>query len=117
MTAWWLTASIRVRLTAWYAAALALMLVVYAAATRAAIQHEFFQQFDDQLHEDFERRDAAARGSGWRIAIWAVEINGGRISVEDGATSGSVFRIVLPLHAASIKAAFDHTTQPMGEHV
>ena len=29
MTRWWTTASIRVRLTAWYTAALALMLVVY----------------------------------------------------------------------------------------
>ena len=54
MTPWWSTASIRVRLTAWYAAALALMMVVYAAATFAAVRHEFFEQFDDQLHEDFE---------------------------------------------------------------
>jgi heavy metal sensor kinase len=50
----WTTASIRVRLTAWYAVVLALMLVVYATATFVAVRHEFFEQFDDQLHDDFE---------------------------------------------------------------
>jgi heavy metal sensor kinase len=54
MTPWWSTASIRVRLTAWYAVVLALMLVVYATATFVAVRHEFFEQFDDQLHDDFE---------------------------------------------------------------
>ena len=54
MTPWWSTASIRVRLTAWYAVVLSLMLVVYAAATFIAVRHEFFEQFDDQLHDDFE---------------------------------------------------------------
>jgi len=54
MRPWWSTASIRVHLTAWYAVVLALMLVVYATATFAAIRHEFFEQFDDQLHDDFE---------------------------------------------------------------
>lgn len=54
MTFSWSTASIRARLTVWYAAALALMMVVYAAATFAAVRHEFYEQFDDQLHEDFE---------------------------------------------------------------
>jgi len=54
MTPWWSTASIRVRLTAWYALVLSLMLVVYASATFVAVRHEFFEQFDDQLHDDFE---------------------------------------------------------------
>jgi heavy metal sensor kinase len=54
MTPWWSTTSIRVRLTAWYAVVLALMLVVYATATFVAVRHEFFEQFDDQLHDDFE---------------------------------------------------------------
>jgi heavy metal sensor kinase len=54
MTPRWSTASIRVRLTAWYAVVLALMLVVYAATTFVAVRREFFEQFDDQLHDDFE---------------------------------------------------------------
>ena len=54
MTSWWSTRSIRVRLTAWYAVVLGLMMMVYAAATFGAVRHEFFEQFDDQLHEDFE---------------------------------------------------------------
>src|SRR6266581_5379132 len=54
MTSWWSNTSIRVRLTAWYAVALALMMVVYATATFVAVRHEFFEQFDDQLHDDFE---------------------------------------------------------------
>jgi heavy metal sensor kinase len=54
MTPWWSTASIRVRLTAWYAVVLSLMMVVYATATFVAVRHEFLEQFDDQLHDDFE---------------------------------------------------------------
>src|SRR5438105_1460484 len=50
----WSAASIRVRLTAWYALVLALMMVVYATATFVAVRHEFLEQFDDQLHDDFE---------------------------------------------------------------
>src|SRR5438552_600920 len=54
MTPLWSTASIRVRVTALYAIVLSLMLVVYATATFIAVRHEFFEQFDDQLHDDFE---------------------------------------------------------------
>jgi heavy metal sensor kinase len=54
MTTRWSTASIRVRLTGWYTVVLCLMLVVYAAATFVAVRHEFLEQFDDQLHDDFE---------------------------------------------------------------
>jgi heavy metal sensor kinase len=54
MSAPWSAASIRVRLTAWYAVVLSLMLVVYAAATFLAVRNEFLEQLDDQLHDDFE---------------------------------------------------------------
>jgi heavy metal sensor kinase len=47
---WWSTASIRVRLTAWYTAVLALMLIVYAAATYIAVRHEFFEQLEEEAH-------------------------------------------------------------------
>jgi heavy metal sensor kinase len=50
----WRASSIRVRLTAWYTAALSLMLVVYAVATFVAVRHEFLEQLDDQLYDDFE---------------------------------------------------------------
>ena len=46
MIRWWSTASIRVRLTAWYTAVLALMLVVYAAVTFLAVRHEFHEQLE-----------------------------------------------------------------------
>ena len=62
----WSNASIRVRLTSWYSVVLALMLVVYATATFLAVRHEFYEQFDDQLHDDFESAEgrlvAAANG-------------------------------------------------------
>ena len=54
MKAPWSAASIRVRLTGWYAVVLSLMLVVYATATFVAVRQEFREQLDDQLHDDFE---------------------------------------------------------------
>jgi heavy metal sensor kinase len=47
-------ATIRQRLTAWYAGALTVMLLVYAATTYVAVRHEFIEQLDGQLHDDFE---------------------------------------------------------------
>ena len=44
------TASIRLRLTGWYALVLSLMLVAYAGATFLAVRHEFQEQFDEQPH-------------------------------------------------------------------
>jgi heavy metal sensor kinase len=54
MTPRWSTASIRVRLTGWYTLVLSLMLVVYATATFVAVRHEFLEQLDEQLHDEFE---------------------------------------------------------------
>jgi signal transduction histidine kinase len=50
----WSAASIRIRLTGWYAVVLSLMLVAYASATFVAVRQEFQEQLDDQLHDDFE---------------------------------------------------------------
>ena len=50
----WSAPSIRVRLTGWYSLVLLLMLIVYASATYLAVRHEFFEQLEDQLHDDFE---------------------------------------------------------------
>jgi heavy metal sensor kinase len=52
MTRWWSTASIRVRLTAWYTAALTLMLIVYAGATYLAVRHEFRESLEHEPHLD-----------------------------------------------------------------
>jgi heavy metal sensor kinase len=49
---WWSSASIRVRLTAWYAAVLSLLLIVYASATYVAVRHEFQEQLEEQRHGD-----------------------------------------------------------------
>jgi heavy metal sensor kinase len=69
----WSAASIRVRLTAWYAAVLALMLILYATATFLAVRHEFLEQFDDQLHDDFETAEGLlTRTPDGRIS-WSVE--------------------------------------------
>jgi heavy metal sensor kinase len=53
MTAW-AARSIRTRLTGWYALVLTVMLIVYATGVFVAVRHEFLEQFDGQLHDDFE---------------------------------------------------------------
>ena len=69
MTPRWSTASIRVRLTTWYTVGLSLMMVVYATATFVAVRHEFLEQLDDQLHDDFETAEGfLAPAPGGRIA-------------------------------------------------
>src|SRR5216683_1999789 len=71
MTLWWSTASIRVRLTAWYTVVLFLMLVAYAAATFVAVRHEFFEQLDDQLHDDFETAEGFLTSAGDGRVAWS----------------------------------------------
>jgi heavy metal sensor kinase len=69
----WSAFSIRQRLTGWYTLALFLMLVVYAAATFTAVRHEFLEQLDDQLNEDFEStEDALTPAADGRI-VWSGE--------------------------------------------
>jgi heavy metal sensor kinase len=51
---WTAAPSIRVRLTGWYAVVLTAMMIVYATATFVAVRHEFLEQLDDELHDDFE---------------------------------------------------------------
>src|SRR5688572_1718138 len=50
----WTAPTIRARLTGWYAVALTAMMVVYATATFVAVRHEFLEQLDERLHDDFE---------------------------------------------------------------
>jgi signal transduction histidine kinase len=50
------------------------------------------------------------------IAKWAVEANGGQITVEGGAHGGSVFRIMLPIGMPSVTADHEHATERKGGH-
>lgn len=54
MTTWWSRAPIRVRLTVWYTAVLALLLVVYATVTFVAVRHEFSEQLHEETRNDAE---------------------------------------------------------------
>ncbi|HJZ70499.1 MAG TPA: ATP-binding protein [Vicinamibacterales bacterium] len=65
--------SIRLRLTSWYSVVLFLMLVVYATATFAAVRHEFFEQLDDQLHDDFETAEGFLSASPDGRVAWSGE--------------------------------------------
>jgi heavy metal sensor kinase len=67
--------------------------------------------------DEARSRDRGGTGLGLAIARWAVEANGGHITVEGGATGGAIFRIVLPTGAASTTPHDEHATQPKGEHV
>jgi heavy metal sensor kinase len=69
----WAAPTIRARLTGWYAVVLAAMLVVYSTATFIAVRHEFLEQLDERLHEDFEAaEDRLTRTADGRIA-WRSE--------------------------------------------
>ncbi len=66
----WTAPSIRFRLTAWYSTVLFLMLAAYATVTYVAVRHEFFEQLEIQLHDDFETAEgllapAANGGVAW----------------------------------------------------
>ena len=71
MTPRWSKASIRVRLTGWYALVLCLMLVVYATATFVAVRHEFLEQFDEQLHDDFETAEGFLTPAAEGRVVWS----------------------------------------------
>jgi len=69
----WAAASIRLRLTGWYAIVLSLMLVAYASATYLAVRQEFREQLDDQLHDDFESAEGLLTPSADGRMTWASE--------------------------------------------
>lgn len=73
MTPVWSPASIRVRLTGWYAIVLALMLVVYAAVTFTAVRYEFVEQLDAQLHDEFETAEGFLAPTPAGGIVWSDE--------------------------------------------
>jgi heavy metal sensor kinase len=76
----WAAASVRARLTAWYAVVLAVMLIVYAAVTFLAVRHAFFEQLDEQLHEEFETAEERLT----RLPDGRIGWSGGEAAHEDG---------------------------------
>jgi heavy metal sensor kinase len=69
----WSAASIRVRLTGWYALVLSLMLVVYATATFLAVRNEFVEQLDEQLHDEFETAEGFLTPTPDGRIVWSGE--------------------------------------------
>jgi signal transduction histidine kinase len=64
-----------------------------AAEHRERIFDRFFRL------DEGRSRDEGGTGLGLAIAKWAVEVNGGHMTVANGVNGGSVFRIVLPIGA------------------
>ncbi|HKB14629.1 MAG TPA: hypothetical protein VKF62_01115, partial [Planctomycetota bacterium] len=52
--------SIRLRLTLWYTAALAALLLVYAGLVLAYLRHTLSTEIDQSLHEDYEDAEQIA---------------------------------------------------------
>jgi heavy metal sensor kinase len=71
MTVSWQACSIRVRLTLWYAGALALILILYAAGVFLFVRSSLSTELDRRLREDFEVAEdllerTSDRGIQWR---------------------------------------------------
>ena len=64
--------------------------------------------------DEARSRDSGGTGLGLAIAKWAVEANGGHIRVDNGAQSGSVFRIILPITDMAIGTDQKVDIQPRG---
>ena len=79
-----------------------------AAEHRERIFDRFFRL------DEARSRDAGGTGLGLAIARWAVEANGGSISVKEGTNGGSIFEIVLPARTGTIVEHQEHATQRMG---
>ena len=54
MTGWWLRRSVRLRLALWYAAATALVLILFAWFVYEVIEHRLAAEIDRQLRIDFD---------------------------------------------------------------
>jgi len=57
--------------------------------------------------DEARSRDSGGTGLGLAIAKWAVEVNGGQITVEGNVDRGATFRVVLPISATPIVNTVD----------
>jgi heavy metal sensor kinase len=94
----WSGASIRARLTGWYALVLTLMLVGYAATTFIAVRHEFLEQLEDELHEDFETAEGFLASAPDGRIVWSGDRRHGQDEDDDrgsdvwSASGDSIYR-------------------------
>jgi heavy metal sensor kinase len=90
--------------------------VLTVADQGPGIAPEHHQRIFDRFFrlDEGRSRDGGGTGLGLAIAKWAVELNGGRISVEAGTCGGSVFRIELPMGSTAIGEPFEAATQRTG---
>jgi signal transduction histidine kinase len=72
MTRPWSSASVRLRLTAWYTAVLAVLLIAYAAATFVAVRHEFLESAEEQGPADVPEEDRIRAQLGEVLAVLAL---------------------------------------------
>ena len=79
-----------------------------AAEDRERIFDRFFRL------DEARSRESGGAGLGLAIAKWAVDVNGGHISVENRATGGSVFRITLPIGTTPLGQPYEYATQHLG---
>jgi len=73
MKQWWRPRSVRVRLTLWYAGALAVVLVLYAGGVFAFLRHRLSAELDYSLHEDFEVAEQMLELTGNGGVRWRAE--------------------------------------------
>jgi len=78
--------SIRLRLIAWYTGVLCLMLVIYATATFLTVRHEFLEQLDDDLYEDFETSEGLLVRTSQGGFAWAADRHHVPDNAEDRGT-------------------------------
>jgi heavy metal sensor kinase len=73
MTRRWWPRSLRVRLTLWYAGALAVVLGLYAGGVFAFLRHSLSGALDRQLREDFEVAEQMLERAGSDAVRWRIE--------------------------------------------
>jgi len=92
--------------------------ILTVADEGAGIAPEHRERIFDRFFrlDEARSRENGGTGLGLAIARWAVEVNGGQITVDSGATGGSIFRIALPTGDAAATPHREHATQPKGGH-
>jgi signal transduction histidine kinase len=77
--------------------------VLTVADEGPGIAPEYRERIFDRFFrlDEGRSRDSGGAGLGLAIAKWAVEVNGGHLSMDAGSNGGSVFRIIVPVNNTS----------------